>query len=134
MLAKRLEGDCMGVERVLEELEAACGRRYLNSLNPSGRFVIKDGRPLLNLASNDYLGISLNDSLKEEFLASHALSLPLSSASSRSLSGNFRIYEEFEDYLSSLFSGKRALLFNSGYHLNICLLYTSDAADDCWSV
>ena len=129
MLAKRLEGDCMGVERVLEELEAACGRRYLNSLNPSGRFVIKDGRPLLNLASNDYLGISLNDSLKEEFLASHALSLPLSSASSRSLSGNFRIYEEFEAYLSSLFSGKRALLFNSGYHLNISCIQALSSLD-----
>lgn len=75
---------------------------------------------LLNLASNDYLGIASDESLNAAFLDSalfkeYAL---FSSSSSRLLSGNFDIYTRVESYLSHLYH-KQALLFNSGFHANL---------------
>ncbi|MFX9058138.1 aminotransferase class I/II-fold pyridoxal phosphate-dependent enzyme, partial [Acinetobacter baumannii] len=45
-----------------------------------------------------------------------------SSSSSRLLTGNFAEYEQFEHTLSEAFGGRAALLFNSGYHMNIGIL------------
>lgn len=75
---------------------------------------------LLNLASNDYLNLASNEKLKESFLDSEIFrkNCFFGASSSRSLSGNFEIYSIFEEFLESLF-GKKALLFNSGYHANI---------------
>jgi len=46
----------------------------------------------------------------------------MSSSSSRLLTGNFAAYEHFEYSLSQAFHGRAALLFNSGYHMNIGIL------------
>ncbi|EOW0629428.1 pyridoxal phosphate-dependent aminotransferase family protein, partial [Campylobacter coli] len=72
------------------------------------------------LAGNDYLNLSSCKSLKDEFLDNvKEQDLFFSSSSSRSLSGNFTIYEELESFLKSKFKEKEILHFNSGYHLNI---------------
>src|SRR5690606_11765227 len=46
----------------------------------------------------------------------------MSSSSSRLLTGNFPEYEQLEASLSQAFQGRAALLFNSGYHMNIGIL------------
>ena len=75
---------------------------------------------MLNLSSNDYLGIAADIELREEFFDTiDKESLLLGSTSSRSLSGNYRIFTQLEDYIAAQFSNKSCLLFNSGYHLNI---------------
>lgn len=75
---------------------------------------------LLNLASNDYLGLSTDESFNAAFLDSTLFKehLLFSSSSSRLLSGNFEIYTMLESHLSHTF-GKQALLFNSGFHANL---------------
>ncbi len=75
---------------------------------------------LLNLASNDYLGLSTDKSFNAAFLDSALFKehLHFSSSSSRLLSGNFEIYTMLESHLSRTF-GKQALLFNSGFHANL---------------
>ena len=42
--------------------------RRLPQLTHEGRTVIADGRHMLNLSSNDYLGLAADRQLKEEFL------------------------------------------------------------------
>ena len=71
--------------------------RRLPQLTHEGRTVIADGRHMLNLSSNDYLGLAADRQLKEEFLQTLTPDtfLPTSS-SSRLLTGNFGIYEEHD--------------------------------------
>ncbi|MBK1991417.1 pyridoxal phosphate-dependent aminotransferase family protein [Campylobacter sp. 2018MI35] len=94
--------------------------RVLSHLKHDNCFVYKEGKKLLNLASNDYLALSYDKNLIEEFLDNLKEKYKyFSSSSSRSLSGNFEIYEEFEEYLKMQFQGFEVLHFNSGYHLNL---------------
>ena len=88
-----------------------------------GRDVIVDGKRMLNLSSNDYLGLASDRALREEFLRTLTPDtfLPTSS-SSRLLTGNFTVYEELEAELAHLFGTEAALVFNSGYHANTGIL------------
>ncbi|OBV29139.1 hypothetical protein BKN38_08625 [Helicobacter sp. CLO-3] len=53
--------------------------------------------------------------------------LRFGSSSSRLLSGGFEINSMFEAFLQSLYAPQKALLFNSGYHLNIsCIAALSE--------
>lgn len=78
---------------------------------------------MLNLSSNDYLGLASELSLREQFFDETPNDLRImSSSSSRLLTGNFPEYEQFEANLSQAFHGRSTLLFNSGYHMNIGIL------------
>ncbi|MEG1546287.1 MAG: 8-amino-7-oxononanoate synthase [Bacteroidaceae bacterium] len=88
------------------------------------RVEVKD-RSMLNLSSNDYLGLASDDNLRQEFmrtLSSQSEDFLFSSSSSRLLTGNFTVYAEVEKFLASLFEAESALVFNSGYHANIGIL------------
>jgi 8-amino-7-oxononanoate synthase len=78
---------------------------------------------MLNLASNDYLGLATDLTLREQFFDETPNERRvMSSSSSRLLTGNFPEYEQLEASLSQAFHGRAALLFNSGYHMNIGIL------------
>ncbi|MCI3879850.1 8-amino-7-oxononanoate synthase [Acinetobacter higginsii] len=96
--------------------------RKFTANEQSGRWITIQDRAMLNLASNDYLGLAADLTLREEFLDTLKIERALfSSSSSRLLTGNFAEYEQFENSLSKAF-GRAALLFNSGYHMNIGIL------------
>ena len=86
--------------------------RQLHSQNPG----------LLNLSSNDYLGISGSTGLKKEFFNETDLETNheklMGSTSSRLLTGNHRYYTDLENEISQSYSKGAALVFNSGYHAN----------------
>ena len=78
---------------------------------------------MLNLSSNDYLGLSSRQDLRDEFIGQLQESgLPFSSSSSRLLTGNFMVYTELEELMANRFGREAALLFNSGYHANSGIL------------
>lgn len=71
----------------------------LQALNMKEILFLKRVKSFLNLAGNDYLNLSFCKSLKDEFLDNiKEQDLFFSSSSSRSLSGNFTIYEELESF------------------------------------
>lgn len=120
----------MQITQILKDLENNNNLRTFKKLKHDGLYVYKDNKRLLNLSSNDYLNLSTNNLLKEEFLdIIDKEYLLFSSASSRSLSGNFGIYNKLESYIESLFDNKQALLFNSGYHLNISCIQALSSLD-----
>ncbi|MDE5592191.1 MAG: pyridoxal phosphate-dependent aminotransferase family protein, partial [Helicobacter sp.] len=104
----------------LLSLQEQYNYRYLVPQRHRDNEIYFNNEWLLNLASNDYLGIASDKAFKEEFLDSKLFkeNCFFSASSSRSLSGNFEIYAIFEEFLEALFN-KKALLFNSGYHANI---------------
>ena len=107
----------------LDELKQQGNLRQFTSNSQQGKWIEIQQRRMLNLASNDYLGLASNLSLREQFFDEtpnvHRL---MSSSSSRLLTGNFPEYEQLEASLSQAFAGRAALLFNSGYHMNIGIL------------
>ncbi|MFW1950846.1 8-amino-7-oxononanoate synthase [Acinetobacter beijerinckii] len=106
----------------LEQLKQQVNFRQFTSNQQQGKWITIKDRTMLNLASNDYLGLAADLSLREEFLDTVKIERALfSSSSSRLLTGNFAEYEQFENSLSKAF-GRAALLFNSGYHMNIGIL------------
>ena len=109
--------------RELERLAAEGNFRSLTPLEHTGCEVVAAGRKLLNLSSNDYLGLGADRNLRAEFLSSvNQEEFFMSSSSSRLLSGDFPVYEEVESMLAGMFGKEAALVFNSGYHMNLGIL------------
>lgn len=110
-------------EKELTLLENKNNLRRLPVVRHWGREVEVNGNVMLNLSSNDYLGLATHMPLRTEFL--HSLTpetfLP-SSSSSRLLTGNFDIYTRLEELLARMFKKESALVFNSGYHMNTGIL------------
>ena len=107
----------------LDDLKQQGNLRQFTSHTQQGRSIHIGGHPMLNLASNDYLGLAANIQLREQFFDETPNDLRvMSSSSSRLLTGNFPEYEQLEASLSQAFAGRAALLFNSGYHMNIGIL------------
>lgn len=101
----------------LLEKKESLNFRSLNALEIEGKYVIQNNRRLLNLSSNDYLGISTYKDVGQEFLKNY--DKPLSVPSARLLCANTTSYEKLEALLSQKFKKEAALLFNSGYHANV---------------
>lgn len=110
----------------LERLEATGSLRVLPRAEHHGKWICRDGRRMLNLSSNDYLGLASERGLTEEFEEMLSSSgdkwLPLSSSSSRLLTGNFDIYNALEERLASMYGRESALVLSSGYHMNSGIL------------
>jgi len=88
-----------------------------------GRHITIGEERLLNLSSNDYLGLGDDPVLRSAWLEAAGADLPpMSSSSSRLLTGNHPLAEALEAELSALYGGRAAMLFNSGYHANTGIL------------
>lgn len=116
----------MDKERYIKKLNTikeAGNYRILRNVENNGFLIHVDGKEMLNLSSNDYLGLSSNPRLAEEFRReTDTMALGYSAVSSRLLSGNHQYYKMLEDDLSDLYGKESALVFNSGYHANIGIL------------
>ncbi len=108
----------------LDQLKMQGNFRSLPLIAHDGKWIIPSGKErLLNLSSNDYLGLGADKELMSEFWqqmsAEHLL---MTSSSSRLLTGNFDVFEELEALLARLFHKESALVFNCGYHANAGIL------------
>lgn len=111
------------MQQELNELKESKNYRSLPSLIHEGKYISTDSRQLLNLSSNDYLGLANDRSLRETFLRElNPDNFYPTSSSSRLLTGNFHAYRKLEEQLAALFETESALVFNSGYHANTGIL------------
>jgi 7-keto-8-aminopelargonate synthetase-like enzyme len=102
----------------LAELESSGLRRGLRLIEgPQGPQVTLDGRPVLLLCSNNYLGLANHPRLREA-AAEAALALGTSAGASRLISGSMSIHAELEAKLAEFKGTETALLFGSGYLAN----------------
>ena len=107
----------------LKKLKEAGNLRTLPEVIHDGKWVLSGEQRMLNLSSNDYLGLATDTALRDEFLGSaDNRDLLFSSSSSRLLTGNFHIYTQLERLLADLFGTESALTFGSGYHMNSGIL------------
>ena len=107
----------------LEQLRAQNQYRSIPDLVHQGRYITRENRTMLNMSSNDYLGLASNENLRQSFLQQYADNFPsFTSSSSRLLTGNFPVYTDLEQFIAQRFQRESALLFNSGYHANLGIL------------
>ncbi|MFC0793616.1 8-amino-7-oxononanoate synthase [Pasteurella multocida] len=110
-------------QQQLADLKAQNQFRQLPQLIHRGHFIQREDNTMLNMSSNDYLGLANNEALRQAFFTQYQDQLPaLTSSSSRLLTGSFPIYDELESLMAQAFGRESALLFNSGYHANIGIL------------
>ncbi|WP_223258416.1 8-amino-7-oxononanoate synthase [Thermogemmatispora tikiterensis] len=98
--------------------EAQLHRRLRPELGSSEPWLERDGRRLLNLSSNNYLGLATHPALKAA--ASQASErYGCGSGSSRLIAGSSDLHAELERRLAHFKGSESALLFNSGYVANV---------------
>lgn len=103
----------------LNELKATGNFRTLAHETQKGRYIKKQGQWMLNLASNDYLGLAADRDFYNLYLQQASSQyFPPSSSSSRLLTGNHPVFDELEETLAQLYGAESALLFNSGFDAN----------------
>jgi len=125
------------LQTALADLKVKQQYRQLPNLKHDGRYVVSRGKALLNIASNDYLGLGGDTEMQAEFLTqvgqlSTTHTPKMSATSSRLLTGNDIQLEALEEELQNWYhsaiekqsstNSKSVLVFNSGYHANLGIL------------
>jgi len=104
-------------ERLAELRERGLYRRLRLVEGPQGPQVTLDGRSVLLLCSNNYLGLA-DDPRVREAAAEAALRLGAGAGGSRLISGNMEAHRALEARLAEFGGSEAALLFGSGYLAN----------------
>lgn len=105
---------------VLENLKENSHFRYIRDFEGKDeKYIYLNGKKLINLSSNNYLGFADNRSITGEFLNYSGCGYSFGSASARLLTGTLPVYKELENLISEMFKKEKTLLFNSGYHANV---------------
>jgi 8-amino-7-oxononanoate synthase len=108
----------MDLEARLAELSESGLRRRMRVVGgPQGPRVMLDGRPVLLLCSNNYLGLADHPRVRGA-AAEAAIRLGTSAGASRLISGNMAVHGELERRLADFKGTEAALLFGSGYLAN----------------
>jgi len=105
--------------RELAEIEAAgLGRRVRTLASASEPEVLLDGRRVLCLASNNYLGLAAHPEVVDA-AADAARRYGAGAGSARLVTGGLTVHDELEARLAAFKGTEAALLFSSGYLANL---------------
>ena len=119
-------------EEIKKLVEKDNFRQVHNIEYKTGKYLSIDGRSLLNFSSNDYLNISTDRDLLNEFIEKYKNheEFILSSTSSRLLTGTSTVYKKLEDNLAKIFNKEACLIFNTGYQCNLGVVSSLVNRDD----
>jgi glycine C-acetyltransferase len=105
-------------ERLAELRELGLFRRMRMVSGPQGPRVVLDGKPVLLLCSNNYLGLADHPRVREA-AADAAMRWGVGSGASRLVSGTMTVHRRLEERLAGFEQRETALLFGSGYLANL---------------
>jgi len=105
-------------ERLAELEQLGLGRRLRMISGPQGPRVLLDGRPVLLMCSNNYLGLADHPRVREA-AAEAAMRWGVGAGASRLVSGTMTIHRRLEDRLAAFKGSEGAILFGSGYLANL---------------
>ncbi|WP_319471882.1 8-amino-7-oxononanoate synthase [uncultured Pseudodesulfovibrio sp.] len=112
------------ISKELEELrERSLFRQIPPVDNGADKFLVFEDRRLLNLASNNYLGIADHPDLKAAAVRA-VEQYGTSSGASRLISGNFSLFDQLEAEISDFKGLDDALVVGSGFTANLMILST----------
>lgn len=109
-------------ENRLQRLEAQSLRRRIRPLGSgTGPVVTLEGRSVILLASNDYLGLAGHPTLKQAAISATER-YGVGAGAARLISGTLPPHDELETALAKFKGTEAALVFGSGYLANIGLI------------
>lgn len=119
-------------EEIKKLVEKDNFRQVHNIEEKHGKSLSIKGKELINFSSNDYLNLSTDKNLINEFLEKYNGSneFIFSSTSSRLLTGTSSCYKKLEKNLAKLFKKEACLLFNTGYQCNLGVVSSLVNRDD----
>ncbi len=120
------------LEDLRAELAAQRSHGLYRSLRPTDRcdrWVERDGRSLLNLASNDYLGLATHPTLSHA-AAEAAERRGTGAGASRLISGHQTAHQRLETRFAAFKHAEAALLLPAGFLANLAVLRTLAGPDD----
>ena len=107
-----------GLERVLRPVDG-----------PQDTHLTVDGRRVLSLCSNNYLGLANHPEVIEAAVAA-ARAVGVGAGASRLISGSMRAHHRLEERLAALKGAEACLLFTSGYHANLGVIASLVGPED----
>ena len=106
------------IEARLSELKALGLHRRMRLVSgPQGPHVVLDGKPVLLLCSNNYLGLADHPRVREA-AAEAAMRWGVGAGGSRLASGTMTLHRRLEERLAEFMGRESALLFGSGFLAN----------------
>ena len=93
-------------------------RRMRMVSGPQGPHVVLDGKPVLLLCSNNYLGLADHPRVREA-AADAATRWGVGAGASRLVAGNMTLHRRLEERIASFTGAQSAVLFGSGYLANL---------------
>ncbi len=116
-------------ERLAELERLGLSRRMRMISGPQGPTVLLDGRPVLLLCSNNYLGLADHPRVREA-AADAARRWGVGAGASRLVSGSMTIHRRLEERLAEFEGTQSCLLFGSGYLANLGVIGALAGAED----
>jgi 8-amino-7-oxononanoate synthase len=118
------------IEQHLADLEQrGLYRRMRLVSGPQGARVLLDGKPVLVMCSNNYLGLADHPRVREA-AADAARRWGVGASGSRLISGNMTVHRRLEKRLAEFTGTEAALLFGSGYLANTGIIPALTQAGD----
>jgi 8-amino-7-oxononanoate synthase len=105
-------------DRLDELKELGLYRRMRMVSGPQGPRVVLDGKPVLLLCSNNYLGLADHPRVREA-AADAAMRWGAGAGASRLVSGNMTLHRRLEERIAGFKGTQSAVLFGSGYLANL---------------
>ena len=105
-------------ERLEDLRDLGLYRRMRMVSGPQGPRVLLDGKRVLLLCSNNYLGLADHPQVREAAAAA-AMRYGAGAGASRLVSGNMTLHRRLEERLAEFKRSERCVLFGSGYLANI---------------
>jgi 8-amino-7-oxononanoate synthase len=110
-------------ERLDDLRQRGLYRRMRLVSGPQGPRVLLDGRPVLLLCSNNYLGLADHPRVREA-AAEAAMRWGVGAGASRLVSGNMTVHRRLEEQLAEFKGSQACVLFGSGYLANVGIVST----------
>src|SRR5881409_166941 len=112
------------IAELLDDLRDRGLHRKLRLISgPQGARVLLDGKPVLLLCSNNYLGLADHPRVREA-AADAAMRWGAGAGASRLVSGTMTIHRRLEERLADFKGTEAAVLFGSGYLANLGVITT----------
>ncbi len=107
-------------------------RQVYNIEEKYGKYLCINGKEMINFTTNDYLNLSTDRKLINEFVEKYKDNneFIFSSTASRLQTGTSQIYKKLEKNLAKLFKKEACLLFNTGYQCNLGVVSSLVNRDD----
>ena len=120
---------CMNFTRAKEAMESGIYPYFKAIRDNNGPRVVMDGREIIMIGSNNYLGLTKDPRVQEAAIKAIE-KYGTSCSGSRFLNGTLELHEELEAKLAAFVKKESALSFSTGYQSNLGAISTIVTKDD----